>query len=82
MINPKSANHNYCRLLCHLLVILRVLSVNSVDPVQQSDLGPQCLPVCKNRFERFVRIFSRRNKQTTFSDAGFLGALRVKALSN
>ena len=32
----------------------------------------------KNRFEKFARIFSRRNKQTTFSDAVFLGALRVK----
>ena len=26
----------------------------------------------------FARIFSRRHKQTTFSDAGFLGVLRVK----
>ena len=32
----------------------------------------------KNRFEKFARIFSRRHKQTTFSDAVFLGALRVK----
>ena len=27
----------------------------------------------------FARIFSRRHKQTTFSDAGFLGVLRVKS---
>ena len=27
----------------------------------------------KNRFEKFARIFSRRQKQMTFSDAGFLG---------
>ena len=47
---------------------------------EQSDLGPHCLPVCKNRFEKFARIFSRRHKQTTFSDAGFLGALRVNGL--
>ena len=40
-------------------------------------MGPHCLPVCKNRFEKFARIFSRRHKQTTFSDAVFLGALRV-----
>ena len=40
-------------------------------------LGPHCLPVCKNRFQKFARIFSRRHKQTTFSDAGFLGILRV-----
>ena len=47
---------------------------------EQSDLGPHCLPVCKNRFEKFSRIFSRRHKQTTFSDAGFLGVLRVNHL--
>ena len=33
----------------------------------------------KNRFEKFARIFSSRHKQTTFSDVGFLGALRVKS---
>ena len=47
-------------------------------PKEQSDLGPHCLPVCKNRFEKFARIISRQHKQTTFSDAGFLGVLRVK----
>ena len=36
------------------------------------------MPVCKNRFEKSARIFSRRHKQTTFLDAVFLGALRVK----
>ena len=51
-----------------------------MDPVQtMSDQGPQCLPVCKNRFEKFARIFSRQHKQTTFSDAGFLGILRVNS---
>ena len=45
----------------------------------RSDQGPHCLPVCKNRFEKFARIFSRCHKQTTFSDAGFLGILRVKS---
>ena len=64
-------------------MILKVISANSVDPDQtapeeQPDLGPHCLPVCKNRFEKFARTFSRRHKQTTFSDAGFLGILRVK----
>ena len=34
----------------------------------------------KNRFERFAKIFSRRHKQTTFSDVGFLGVLRVNSL--
>ena len=61
-------------------MILKVIFANSVDPDQeQSDQGPHCLPVCKNRFEKSARIFSRRHKQATFSDAVFLGALRVKA---
>ena len=78
-INPLSASHSYCCLLCHLLVVLKVIFANSVDLKEQSDQGPHCLPVCKNRFEKFARIFSRWHiKQTTFSDAGFLGALRVK----
>ena len=46
--------------------------------LEQSDQGPHFLPVCQNRFEKFARIFSRRHEQTTFSDAGFLGILRVK----
>ena len=32
----------------------------------------------KSMFEKFARRCSRRHKQTSFSDAGFLGALRVK----
>ena len=62
-------------------MILKAIFANSVDPDQTApDQGPHCLPVCKNRFEKFARIFSRRHKQTTFSDAGFLGVLRVKYL--
>ena len=30
--------------------------------------------------KNFARIFSRRHKQTTFSDAGFLGILRVNII--
>ena len=45
--------------------------------LEQSDQGPHCLPVRENRFEKFARIFSRQLKQTIFSDAGFLGVLRV-----
>ena len=45
---------------------------------EPSDQGPHCLPVCKNGFEKFARIFSRRHKQMAFSDASFLGILRVK----
>ena len=56
----------------------RTVFANSVDP-DQTDLGPHCLPVCKNRFEEFARMLSRRHKQTTFSDAGFLGVLSVKS---
>ena len=41
-------------------------------------LGPHCLPVYENKFEKFASIFSRQHKQTTFSDAGFLGISRVK----
>ena len=55
-------------------MILKVIFANSVDP----DQGPHCLPVCKNRFEKFTRIFSRQHKQTIFSDASFLGVLKVK----
>ena len=44
----------------------------------QSDPDPHCLPVCKTSFEKFARIFSRQHKKPTFSDAGFLGILRVK----
>ena len=60
-------------------MVLNVSFANSVDPDQtESDLGPHCLPVCKNRFGKFARIFSIRHKQTTFSDAGFLGVLMAK----
>ena len=52
-------------------MILKVIFANSVDPDQTAP--PHCLPVCKNRFEMFARIFSRRHKQMTFSDACFLG---------
>ena len=63
---------NSCCLLCHLLEILKVIFANSVDPDQTAYQGPHCLPVCKNRFDKFARIFSRQHKQMTFSDAGFL----------
>ena len=71
----------YSCTLCHLLVILKVIFANSVDPDQTARsslirIHTVCL-YAKNRFEKFARIFSRRQKQTTFSDAGFLGALRA-----
>ena len=50
--------------------------------IRQSDQGPHCLPKCKNRFEKFARVFKGRHKQATFSDAGFLGILRVNMSKN
>ena len=38
-INPLTANHNNCHLLCHLLVNLKVISANSVDPDQTALCG-------------------------------------------
>ena len=68
-------------------MILKVIFANSVDQDQTAPLEADwsnlirvhtvCL-YAKNRFEKFARIFSRRHKQTIFSDAGFLGILRVK----
>ena len=39
LLNPLTANHNNCRLLCHLLVILKVIFANSVAPDQTAPLG-------------------------------------------
>ena len=41
-------------------------------------ISPHCLPVCKNRFEKFARIISRRHIQTTISDEDFLCIIKVK----
>ena len=54
----------------------------SVDPNQTAPAVCSLIRVLfacmqKKRFEKSARIFSRRHKQTTFSDAVFLGALRV-----
>ena len=38
-LNPYAANHNSCRLLCHLLVILKVIFANSVNPDQTAPVG-------------------------------------------
>ena len=81
--DPQTLSHNNCGLLCHLLAILKPLLQTVWSQIrlvsrEQSAQGPFYLPICKNRFEKFARIFSRRHKQTTFSDAGFLGILRVK----
>ena len=55
-----------------------------MDPDQTAPLGAGLIwvhTVClyaKCKFEKFARRCSRQHKQTTFSDADFLGALRVK----
>ena len=67
-----------CRLLCHLLVILKVIFANNVDPDQRSSLiWVHTVWRYAKIGLKFARIFSRRHKQTTFSDAVFLGTLRV-----
>ena len=38
-INRSAADHNNCRLLCNLLVILKVIFANSVDQDQTAPLG-------------------------------------------
>ena len=87
-INPLSASHNYCRLLCHLLVILKVIFANSVDPDQTAALGAVWSGSTLFAYMQNVSLkslqedaaddISRWHKQSTFSDAGFLGTLRVK----
>ena len=42
------------------------------NSMKQSDQGPYCLPVCKNKFEKFARI-SADDINTQLSDAWFLG---------
>ena len=53
---------------------------NSLDPDQTAPvLGSRCLLLYLIRQECKAIICSRRLQQTTFSDAFFLGALRVKS---
>ena len=77
--NPESANHNNCRLLCLLPVTLKVIVANRWTSFGSSLIWVHtvCL-YAKCKFEKFARRCSRQHKQTTFSDADFLGALRVK----
>ena len=67
-----TANRNNCRLLCHLLVILKVIFANNVDP----DLGPHCL-YAEIGLKSLHEYSADDITQTTFSDVGFLGILRV-----
>ena len=57
-------------------MILEVIFANNVDLEQSKSKtntkGPHRLPVCKNRFEKFSRIFSRQHKQMTFKMQVFL----------
>ena len=61
-------------------MILKVISVNSVDSDQTLIWVHTVCLYAKIGLIKFARIFSRHHKQTTFSDAGFLGVLRVKGL--
>ena len=65
-----------CRLLCLLSVTLKVIVANRSSLIWVHTV---CL-YAKCKFEKFARRCSRQHKQTTFSDAVFLGALRVKWL--
>ena len=74
-----------CRLLCRLLVILKVNFANSVDPDQTAPWSSliRVHTVClyaKIGLKSLQKIFSRQHNQTTFSDTVFHGALRVKVL--
>ena len=51
-----------------------------MDPDQTAHLGHTVCLYAKCKFEKFARTCSRRHKQTTFSDADLLGALRVNVL--
>ena len=44
--NPLTANHKNDRLLCHLLVILKVIFANNLDP-DQTNQGPHYLLYAK-----------------------------------
>ena len=54
-------------------MILKVISANRSSLIWVHTV----CRYAKNSFEKLAKIFSRRHKQTTFSDAVFLGALRV-----
>ena len=79
LFNPRTANHNNC----HLLVILKVIFAFCTERWPRSDCSSSLIRVhtvclyAKNRFQKFARIFSRQHNQATFSDAGFLGILRI-----
>ena len=83
-LNAPMATKDVC--FSRLLKYLRSLFANSVNPDQTAPIGAVC-----SGSTLFASIFnssvmlgncSRRIQQTTFSDEFFLGALRVKALSN
>ena len=64
-------------------MILKVIFANSVDPDQTAPLGAvlsrSTLFVCMQKWaEKFARIYSADDIQMKFSDASFLGILRVE----
>ena len=69
LVNPRSTNHNNCLYFknhCCKQCRSSLIWVHTV-----------CL-YAKCKFEKFARRCSRGHKQTTFSDADFLGALRLR----
>ena len=84
VFNPLSADHNNCCLFCLQLVILKVIFAISVDPDQtaprEAVWSGSTLFACMQKLVwKVARIFSRQHKRMKFSDAGFLGVLRVNA---
>ena len=68
-------------------MILKVIFANSVDPDQTAPLGAVCsgstLFACMQKWvSKVCKNIQQANKQTTFSDTGFLGILRVRMLSS
>ena len=79
-------NHNNCHLPCHLLVILKVIFCKQGGPRSDCSSRSSLIwessliwvhTICLYAKIGLKRIFSRQHKRTTFSDAGFLGILRV-----
>ena len=79
VLNFFNANHNSCRLLCHLLVILKFIFANSVDPDQTARVHTICLYAkidLKSLDEFSADDINRRH----FQMQGFLGILRILTL--
>ena len=80
--NPLTANHNNCHLPCHLLIILKVIFANSVDPDQTALIWGHTVCLYAKMGLKSLQEYSADDiNRRKFSDAGFLGILKVKLLS-